>query len=84
MNKLKHILECPICLDSAWLIEEYRNIYSPSLKRGVNILSLCYLCDKCGGSFTNTESDTITMRRYDVVVRKEIRKNKIIKLFEVL
>jgi hypothetical protein len=81
---MKQTIECPICLYNAWLIEEYINIYSASLRKSVNVLGLCYLCDKCGGSFTNTESDTITMKRYDIVVRNEKRKIKIIKLFEVL
>lgn len=84
MYNLKQNIKCPICFGSAWLNEEYISTYSSGIKKSVKVLGLSYLCDTCSGSFTSTESDTITMKRYDVVVRKEIRKNKIIKLFEVL
>lgn len=77
----KEIDYCPVCDGGPMILREYNNlIYSTRLKKKVDVMFLTYMCETCDDLVTNTESDTISMRRYDIKVRSEFRKLKIDKI----
>jgi hypothetical protein len=74
----KKIDECPVCDGGPMILREYSNlIYCASLNKKVDVVFLTYMCETCDDMVTTTESDTISMRRYDIKVRSEFRKLKI-------
>jgi len=77
----KVVNDCPLCDGGPMNLIEYNNlVYCARLNRKVSVIWLSYECTTCGDFFSTTDSDTISMRRYDIRVRIEFRKLKINKI----
>jgi len=81
---LKDNINCPTCDSKANLKKNSWGGFSNSPQITFFYNSLVYCCDVCGGRYTTTESDTITMNWHDIEKRRSIRKYKIIKFNEYL
>jgi hypothetical protein len=78
-KSIPHFIVCPSCTPSdlnwneqlaglEWQIDAWGHPY------------LVYYCKNCKNGFTTTESDTISLERYNSKKRSVLRKNKISKL----
>ena len=76
-NSIPHSIDCPSCQSKQlakleWALHPHAS--------GQNIEYLSYYCDNCNNGFTTTESDTISLNRYNSKKRSLFRKDKIKRL----
>lgn len=71
---------CPYCGGDIPLAERESEVSSAKLGRKVKSMVLFYECEVCGQSFTTTESDTESQRRFRASMRRETRKDKICRI----
>lgn len=77
----KIIENCPLCDGGPMNLTEHgTSLFSSKLVMKVDVIWISYECESCGDFFSTTESDTISLRRYDIKVRCEFRKLKIDKI----
>jgi len=76
-KNIPHSIGCPFCQGIADL-EWQKNSTSMSMSFFYDHLS--YYCKTCKNAFTTTDSDTISLKRYQVKKRSVYRKNKIKKI----
>ena len=80
----KIIEHCPLCDGGPMnLTEHYTSLFCSKLVMHVGVIWISYECESCGDFFSTTESDTISMRRYDIKVRSEFRKLKSNNIFKL-
>ncbi len=78
-KSIPHSLICPSCQPFDGWKEQLANLqwqFHPH-PNGLKSEYLSYYCDKCSNGFTTTESDTISLNRYNSKKRSLLRKNKI-------
>ena len=71
---------CPYCGGDIPLAERESELPSAKLGRKVKAMVLFYECAGCCQSFTTTESDTESMRKFRASVSREQRKDKICRI----
>ena len=81
-NSIPHSIDCPSCQPmDGWLkqLAKLEWALHPHAS-GQNIEYLTYYCENCNNGFTTTESDTISLNRYNSKKRSLFRKDKIKRL----
>lgn len=83
IDKLPNDIICGYCSNYATLVENNRTMSISGITINVDVLS--YDCSACGESFTTTESDTISLYRYQNRLRiNNRRRYRILKIKKCL
>ena len=85
-KNIPHSLRCPWCqpldvhdnLCAGWEEQEAKLEWQKANTGSISE-TLVYYCDKCKNGFTTTESDTISLSKYQSKKRSLLRKEKIIR-----
>ena len=79
-KNIKHSLRCPWCQPEGlnWKEQEAKLEWQKANKGSISE-TLVYYCDNCKNGFTTTESDTISLSKYQSKKRSLLRKKKIIR-----
>ena len=78
-NSIPHSINCPFCMPSGLNWKQQQAKLKWTLQ-SQNIEYLSYYCENCNNGFTTTESDTISLNRYNSKKRSLFRKDKIKRL----
>lgn len=72
-KNIPHSIRCPWCQEQEAKLE-WQKANTSSISE-----TLVYYCDNCKNGFTTTESDTISLSKYQSKKRSLLRKEKIIR-----
>ena len=78
-KNIPHSLRCPYCQPLDGWEEQEAKLEWQKANTGSISETLVYYCDNCKNGFTTTESDTISLSKYQSKKRSLLRKEKIIR-----